>query len=71
VVSFTLRRLYPRWFCGSQNGCGFDDKWRKLLKVPGITLPSTSLAFNDLREGNHLKELGIEKRIILKWVFKK
>jgi hypothetical protein len=38
--------------------------------VPGITLPSTSLAFNDLREGNHLEDLSIDERIILKWIFK-
>jgi hypothetical protein len=31
----------------------------------------TGFWWGDLRERDHLKELGIDRKIVLKWVFKK
>jgi hypothetical protein len=42
-----------------------------MWQVWGKTEVHTGFGWGDLREGDHLKNPGVDRRIILKWIFKK
>jgi hypothetical protein len=39
--------------------------------VWGTAEISTGFCWGNLREGDHLEDTGIDRRIILRWIFKK
>jgi hypothetical protein len=46
-------------------------EWAGMWHVLGTEVMDTGYWLRDLTERDHLEDLGIDRKIILKWIFKK